>query len=211
MIFDLDLKKINYLKIYYKDRAEVSHCAKAAIKRLGELSIFACAKFEEGLNIVTPQDIDLTFVCVDGAYKGKSTLKFIEREEPFIFFNIQTPKELTFQQNREYYRVPFDSDVKISFWENEELKTISVKSCDISANGIRVKSDKLYNLPDEVDLYIKFKDKEISTKAEHIRTNEYEGEFNISLKYKNLSDCDMDYISRFCFQKQLEYKRNSLD
>ena len=107
MKFNLNLDNINYIKIVYKDRDENTCCTKAAIKNMSEREIFACAKFEEGLNIQTPQEISLSFVCENGLYRTNTTLKYLEKDAPYIFFGIKTPLGLEYQQNREYFRVVF--------------------------------------------------------------------------------------------------------
>ena len=91
MKFNLNLDSINYIKIVYQDENSSTRCTKAAIKRMGEREIFACAKFEDGLNIKTPQDILLSFICDNGLYRTTTPLKFIESEPPYVFFTIKTP------------------------------------------------------------------------------------------------------------------------
>ena len=53
MKFNLNLDSINYIKIVYSDRNGSPHCVKAAIKRMGEKEIFACAKIVRIFNMMT--------------------------------------------------------------------------------------------------------------------------------------------------------------
>ena len=115
MKFNLDLDNINYLKIIYKNADDTTVCTKAAIKRIGEREIFACAKFEDDLKINTPQDVSLSFVCVNGLYRTNTTLKFIENDPPYIYFTLRTPEGLEYQQNREYFRIKMEENAILSF------------------------------------------------------------------------------------------------
>ena len=115
MQFNLNLDSINYIKFVYKDMEDSTHCTKAAIKRMGEREIFACAKFENDLKVKTPQTITLSFVCENGLYRTNTTLKYIEKDAPYIFFGITTPHGIEYQQNREYFRVKMAEDAILTF------------------------------------------------------------------------------------------------
>lgn len=206
MKFNLNLDNINYIKIVYKDRQDATCCTKAAIKHMGEREIFACAKFEDGLNIQTPQDVLLSFVCDNGLYRTTTTLKYIENDEPYTFFTLKTPEGLEYQQNREYFRVKLDEDAILSFNNN----IIACKVHDISANGIRlILPEKIDNL-NEVSINILFKPRDVKTKAQFVRFDDEDGILKASFKFVDISENDMDIISQKCIQKQLEYKRNSI-
>ncbi len=206
MKFNLNLDNINYIKIVYKDRQDATCCTKAAIKHMGEREIFACAKFEDGLNIQTPQDVLLSFVCDNGLYRTTTTLKYIENDEPYTFFTLKTPEGLEYQQNREYFRVKLDEDAILSF--NNSI--IACKVHDISANGIRlILPEKIDNL-NEVSINILFKPRDVKTKAQFVRFDDEDGILKASFKFVDISENDVDIISQKCIQKQLEYKRNSI-
>ena len=203
MKFNLNLDNINYIKIVYKDRDENTCCTKAASKNMSEREIFACAKFEEGLNIQTPQEISLSFVCENGLYRTNTTLKYLEKDAPYIFFGIKTPLGLEYQQNREYFRVRMEEDVILTF----DKISIPCKVHDISANGIRVILPKKLDLPEEVMLDILFSPKNVRTKAKFIRTDNEDNTLKASFEFVGMSEADMDLISQKCIKKQLEYKR----
>ena len=206
MKFNLNLDNINYIKIVYKDRQDSTCCTKAAIKRMGEREIFACAKFEDGLNIQTPQDILLSFVCDNGLYRTTTTLKYIENDEPYTFFTLKTPEGLEYQQNREYFRVRLEEDAILSYNHN----ILPCKVHNISANGIRlILPEKIDNL-DEVSINILFKPRDVKTKAKFVRFDDEDGILKASFKFVDIAENDMDIISQKCIQKQLEYKRNSV-
>ena len=204
MKFNLNLDNINYIKIVYKDRSDNTCCTKAAIKNMSEREIFACAKFEEGINIVTPQEISLSFVCENGLYRTNTTLKYLEKDAPYIYFGIKTPLGLEYQQNREYFRVRMEEDVILNF----NKISIPCKMYDISANGIRVILSKDIKIPKDVLIDILFNKKNVKTNAKFIRTDNEDNILKASFEFVEISNADIDLISQICIKKQLEYKRN---
>lgn len=206
MKFNLNFENINYIKIVYKNRDDETCCTKAAIKRIGEREIFACAKFDEGINIQTPQDVTLSFICDNGLYRTNTVLKFIEPDEPYVFFTLKTPDELEFQQNREYFRVKLTESAYII----HNGKIIPCKTCDISANGVRLILPEQINDLDEVVIDILFKPKDVRAKAKYVRTDDEDGIIKTSFQFIDLPESDVDIISQKCIQKQLEAKRNIL-
>lgn len=210
MKFNLNLDSINYIKIVYSDRNGSPHCVKAAIKRMGEKEIFACAKFEGRLNIKTPQDVILSFICENGLYRTGTVLKFIQYEEPYIFFTLKTPDGIEYQQTREYFRVRLEENVILSYSKHNEVMRIACKSYDLSANGIKLQFDTPIQIPKDVQISINFEKRNVKTRARLIRIDEDDKVFKASFKFINLQEQDMDYISQICIQKQLEYKRARL-
>lgn len=204
MKFNLNLDNINYIKIVYKDKQNNACCTKAAIKNMSEREIFACAKFEDGLYLQTPQDISLSFVCDNGLYRTTTTLKYIENQAPFVFFSIKTPLGIEYQQNREYFRVRMEEDVILSF----DKHSIPCKVHDISANGVRIILPQKIDIPEEVNLDILFQPKDIKTKAKFVRTDNEDNIFKASFEFVEMSGADMDLISQKCIKKQLEYKKS---
>lgn len=206
MKFSINPEKVKYLKIVYKDKNDTEHFTKAVAKHIEDREIVACIKFDDSLNIETPQDISLSFVCNDGLYKATTTLKSVVNAAPYIIFNLKTPENLEYQQIREFFRVKMEGDVILKF----EGKTVSSKIYDISANGIRVKIDEDIKIPDNVELDIIFSDKNIKTSAKFVRTDEEDGIIKASFAYQNISELNRDTISQKCILKQLEDKRNSV-
>lgn len=210
MKFNLNLDSINYIKIVYQDENSSTRCTKAAIKRMGEREIFACAKFEDGLNIKTPQDILLSFICDNGLYRTTTPLKFIESEPPYVFFTIKTPDGLEYQQNREYFRVRMIEDAILSFELNNEKITVPCKTHDISAKGVRVVLSEEIATPQNAYINVLFPKRDIKTKTRFIRFDNEDNILMAAFEFVNLSDNDTDMISQLCIQKQLEYKRKNI-
>ena len=206
MKFNLNLENINYIKIVYNDSDGVGHYAKAAIKRLGEKEIFACMKYEKELRVPLPQEVSISFACDNALYSAKTTLKLVENEDPYVYFTLNTPQELEYQQNREYFRVKMEEDVLLSFAGT----VMPCKIYDISANGIRLKLDKDIQIPENVMIDILFSSKNVKTKARFIRTDKEDGIIKASFTFVNISESSRDIISQKCIQKQLNDRRRAL-
>ena len=210
MKFNFNLDDIRYIKISYKDIHGKMHTTKAGIKNINEREIMACSKFENDLQIETPQEIILNIICKEGLYSTKTILKSIENDEPYAFFFLNTPQGFEYQQNREYFRVPINMNCVYSLRQNYELVRINAKTVNISANGICICIPNL--LITEEEAYISFPTltKNIETRVKYIRSEKTNEGYLISFAYVNLSEADRDAISQICIQKQLEQKRSSL-
>ena len=206
MNFNLNIENINYIKIIYQDQDEFVHCAKAAIKRINEKDIFACAKYERDLFIKTPQEIDLSIACDNGLYKAKTTLKHVEKDEPYINFLLVTPSDIEYLQKREYFRVKINENALIMY----DDKKISCITFDISANGVRFVLEEKISFPEEVYLIIHLPVKTIEVRARYVRTDEEDKILKASFSFIDLKESDLDYISQICLQKQLETRRKNL-
>jgi len=207
MKFNLDFEKIKYIKITYSEANGTLHCAKAAVKNISAREIYACTKTETPLFIKTPQEISLGIICDNGLYKASTTLKFIQNQEPYVFFTMKYPDDFDYQQNREFFRVRMEGNVLVRFSEN----VIPCKIYDISANGIRVALDNDIQFPDNVTLDILFSQKSVKTAAKYIRTDIEDDILKAAFNFVNLSDSGRDIISQKCIQKQLEDKRKQLE
>lgn len=209
MKFNLNLDDIKYIKILYKD-IEGSPCThKAAIKSVNEREILACAKFEDGLRIETPQEVTLSIVCSDGLYRTKTRLKSIDNEEPYTFFALETPQGLEYQQNREYFRVPAQYDCVYTIEDEAGNREYQTQICDISANGVSIFLP-VHDISDEASIEISFNEIKIAARIRYVRSERLEEGYKLSFTYAAISNLDRDFISQICIKKQLEQKRNSL-
>lgn len=206
MKFNLNLDSINYIKLIYQGSDDKPCCVKAAIKHMGEREIIACTKYENIPNIKIPQNITLSFVCDNGLYRTNTVLKYTDNKDPYIYFIMQTPEGLEYQQNREYFRVAIKEDALLAF----NGKVIPVKTYDISANGVKLALPEKFEIPELVVIDLLLKPKGIKAKAKFIRYDEEDGVLKASFSFVSLPENEVDIISQICIQKQLEYKRNSL-
>lgn len=210
MKFNLDLKNIKYVKILYKNAFGNPCTTKAVLKRANEHEFLACTKFNENLEIETPQTITLSIVCDDGLYRTKTELKKIENEEPYTFFILTPPNGIEYQQNREYFRVPTSFDCTLSAWSKNGDINFSTQTYDISANGVSIVSKEILEPVGDSDLSILVNGIEIKTRVRHVRSEKLETGYKHSFFFVNISNNDRDFISQVCLKKQLEAKRNSI-
>ena len=170
MKFNLNLNDIKYVKILYKNEQGNPCTTKAALKRANEHEFLACTKFEDGLDIETPQTITLSIICNDGLYRTKTELRKIENDEPYTFFILAPPNGIEYQQNREFFRVNVDFNCKLSSWSKDGDVDITAQTCDISANGVSIIADKEINPVGDSDLSILINGIEIKTRVRFVRS-----------------------------------------
>lgn len=206
MQFNLSLENIKYTKIVYKDREENTRFIKAAIRSMNENELFACAKFEDGLDIQTPQEVSVSFICDNGLYRTNTILKSFQNEEPYVFLFLQVPQGIEYQQNREYFRVKMNENVIVKF--NNSVKTC--KLYDISANGVRLVLDENITFSENVELNILFDKNNVTAKARYVRTDNDDNILKASFYFTKISDNDVDFIAKKCIQIQLSNRRNSV-
>ena len=88
MKFNLDLNNIKYIKIMFNEESGF-RSLKAAVKSINEREITANAKYEEDIEVKTPLEITLSVVCSDGLYCTRTVLKSFEKDEPYMFLQVQ--------------------------------------------------------------------------------------------------------------------------
>lgn len=210
MKFNLNLNDIKYVKILYKNELGNPSSTKAALKRANEHEFLACTKFEDGLNIETPQTITLSIICNDGLYRTKTELKKIENDEPYTFFVLAPPSGIEYQQNREYFRVAVGFDCIFSAWSKDGDINIKAKTYDISANGVSIITKEDIAPIGDSDLSVLINGIEIRSRVRFVRSEKINDEYKHSFFFTNISNNDRDFISQVCIKKQLEAKRNSI-
>lgn len=211
MKFDLDIKKVKYVKILYKDSENFSHYLKTAVKSITSYDVYTFAKKDEWIKIPAPQDVKLNFACEDGLYTADSVLKYTTYEEPYLYLALKLPQSMEYRQKREFFRVRMNAQASIIFNSGDEIKKIHTKIYNISASGISILLDKEIKFPEEVLIDIEFLNRTVHVKSKYIRTDSDDDILYTSFNFMNLSVSDMDYISQMCIRKQLEDKRNSLE
>ena len=210
MKFNLNTESINYIKITYKDSNAFAHCIKAVVRYIGENEILVCTKFGGNRDINYPQEVSLGIACDNGLYKAVSELKKVTYEPPYLLFTIQKPEDMEYQQKREYFRVRLQENVSILYETDGQEITHSAITYDISANGVRVELDNIRVFPEEVNLLIFLPKKTINVKAKYVRNDDEDKIIKASFRFEDISQQDLDYISQFCLQKQLEERRKNL-
>jgi len=208
MRFNLKLEDIKYIKILYIDSQNQSNLTKAALKKIDEREILACAKFENGIDIETPQEVVLSLICNDGLYRTKTKLKSVEEDDPYVFLFLETPLGIEYQQNREYFRVK--ANYECVYKVNDETSPIKAKAFDISANGVSILLQNHVINDDLSKLIIKINGRDIETMVRYVRSEKIETDYRVSFAFAKISEQDRDFISQVCIQNQLVQRRNTL-
>lgn len=210
MKFSFKLEEIKYVKIAYRDSEGFIENIKAAIKEINEREIIACAKFNEGLDIEVPQEVDFSVICNDGIYKTKTILKSAENDEPYVFFILETPIGIEYQQNREYFRVPVKYSCIYKVKDGSKTQEYQTETADISANGISIILPNHIISENLAEITVNIDGIQILTKARYIRSEKIDSGYRLSFSFVSISELDRDYISQVCIKKQLEQRRNSI-
>jgi c-di-GMP-binding flagellar brake protein YcgR len=210
MRLSLKPEDIKYIKILYNDGTETPKSVKAIVKRMNDFEIFACAKIEEGLYIKTPQEITLGIICNDGLYHTKTKLKYVDNDEPLVYFAIERPDDLEYQQNREYFRIAAEYNCIYRVTFNQSSREIKAKTSDISANGVSIIYPERLVVDDDAEIVIDVEGRKISTKIRYIRSEKCDVNYKLSFKFVDMSESDSDYISKICIQKQLKERGKGL-
>ncbi len=207
MILNLNPEDIKYVKILYQDYRERACSVRAAIRSISQAEIMCCAKFENGLDIKTPQEITLSIVCTAGLYRTKTTLKKIENDEPYTFFFLIPPSSLEYLQNREYFRVEITLDCIFSYRLNDEIINIQTHTNDLSASGVSIILPQREIGNENAWLNINTNQRQIKTKIKYIRDEKIDSGYKFSFSFTEISETDRDFISQICIKKQLEERR----
>lgn len=209
MKFNFNIEDIKYVKISYKDNFGESHLVKAGIKNITEREITVCSKFEDGLEIETPQEVSLNIVCKEGMYKTKTTLKSIENDEPYTFFFLTAPQGIEYHQDREYFRVALKMDCAYLVRHEGELLKIDAETVDLSANGICIRTSVLRVTEKDAYVSLKLGVKNLQVRVKYVRSEKVNNSYLMSFAFVNLAESDRDLISQICIKKQLEQRRSS--
>lgn len=210
MKFNIKLEEIKYVTISYYDKTNSECTTRAGVKKYDEKFVYATAKFEDGLNIETPQRVTIKFVCSDGVYFAETILDYIKNDAPYTFFTLLTPKEVDFQQKREFFRVPAEYECTYKLLKYNIATEYKTKTHDISAGGISI---ILPNQEDEekiTEINININGKILNLPVFFVRSIKKDDIYIASYKYNKIAEATRDLISQTCFKLQLAERRNSL-
>lgn len=210
MQFKLNLDEIKYVKILYKDSNNEPCSTKAAIKKISEREIITCTKYKDESKTQVPQEMTLSIVCNDGLYRTKTKLVAIENAEPYNIFVLATPSGMEYQQNREYFRVPIESDCVYRVHNDFDDYEFEGKTINLSANGVCVLFDEPLLSPKESQLSLIIGGKHVDVKARYVRSELVDNKYRASFTFTKISEQDRDFISQVCIKKQLEQRRKSI-
>lgn len=208
MKFNLSIDNIKYVKILYANSNGNPVSIKAAIKRIDDREIITCVKYDDDIEIKTPQNVTLSIVCSEGLYRTQTKLKSYSCEDPYIFMYLETPASLEYQQNREYFRVPAAYNAVYYVKNNGQPAAFTTTTADISANGISINLPVHVFSEEDAEIEMMVEEKLICSKIRYIRSEKTDTGYKLSFKFVDISNRDKDFISQVCIKKQLDDKRN---
>ena len=115
---------------------------------------------------------------------------------------IANPVKHRFLQRRKFTRIKFLEDLELIY----EDKIHKVRTLDLSAGGMKLKSENSIDIEKEYKVTLKLSDEqEINCKYQLIRVEKGDnGLYTISGRFLNLSNIDKMTLIQFCMKKDME-------
>lgn len=201
MKLNFDLENIKYLKIEYTvDNVVFVH--KLALKEKLENSFIAVMPFDNSISLVAPATVDLSFISSEGLYKTSTVVESINKKDDFIFLEIQNPKTLDYQQNREFYRVLAEYDCVYTMETDKGMESYNAVTYDISRGGISIISEENIIPTREVSIIIYTPEYSIKSYLKFVRCEAFEDAYKLSFIFVDLDEKDEAYLSKLCVKMQ---------
>lgn len=131
---------------------------------------------------------------------GQLYFETIVKEVDNDVISIWFPMSSKYLQRREYSRIQTDIDIVLK--ENEN--SIKAKVFDISAGGIKLKTNKQLVLLKSYKMSLIVENKEIQTNFQPIRMEAVDDAFILSGRFCDISNYDRISLVQYCFRKQIE-------
>jgi len=151
-----------------------------------------------------------------GRFLFKATV--ISREEKGVYrLTIKRIGKIIRFQQRDYYRLAVSKDVIItsSFMDGNIERTLE-ENCitkDISGGGVRFLSNFNHSLKDILSFKLNINGFEIASSGEVVRVKKSDNsnyEYEIGMRFIELSNSDRDILIRFIFEQQRKLRRKGL-
>lgn len=115
---------------------------------------------------------------------------------------ILMPIKHRFLQRREFTRIKFTQDMSLEL----NGKIYDITSVNLSAGGMKLKTDNTLNIDLDYDLLIKLLDENyVKCKFQPIKIEKNEDDsYTLSGRFKNLENADKMKLIQFCMRKNIE-------
>lgn len=203
MNLNFNLDDIKYLKLEYVSKTG-QETIKLALKEKRENEFIAVMPIQDIEYIETPQKVALSFICHDGLYKTITNLRGITKDDEFIYFELQNPDTLDYQQNRNYYRTLAEYDCVYTIEVDGEIESFNAVTYDISAGGVSIISSENIVPTRETSIVIFMPERDLKSHLKFVRCEIHEdNEYKLSFEFTDLSDRDYKMLCDLCVNKQI--------
>ena len=210
MKFNLKLENIKYVKIHCEDSNGDSISIKTGIKSITESQIVLLTKYSDSYTSIQPQEINADFVCDDGIYYIKTRIRKVEKDTPYIIYILDSAQEMDYQQNREYFRIPYKTECICETNIQGEISHYCGETINMSANGMKVVFPNCFITNGNCKISFKIENKKFELQSCYIRSENVNNEYLISFSYNKIDDSEREFLSQFCIKQQLEQRRKNL-
>ncbi len=174
--------------------------------------VLSCPKNKHiKFNLPTGENIYLYAYTRGGVFK--LTCKLLSYNEKQCILSL--PLNVEKIQRREYIRVKMQIDTVIKIIDYTGTKIIRTKSKDISAKGIRLLLDHDISKSVKIEISIIFPEQTINTLAKVIKIKQTDTEtfkqFNTSLTFISITDKEMNFIVKKCFEYEAAQRKKMLE
>ncbi|GAB7053437.1 MULTISPECIES: flagellar brake protein [Paenibacillus] len=216
------LPKINqilYIQINSIDEEEAKQEYKSRIADITEshisMEIPMSDKTGRFKRLYQGDELSVYFITEDGVknYFNTSVTGFSDDVIRLVHIKKPQPESITKAQRRNFLRVPAELEIAVKLSEQLQFVTLTE---DVSGGGISFYCDGY--IPAHTGqtascmLLIHYKNGQIEHvpfKSEIVRVKPVEtGKQQVILRYAEISDRDRQKIIRFCFERQLEIRKN---
>ena len=132
--------------------------------------------------------------------KGQLYFESIVKEIKNDIISIWFPITYKYLQRREFSRIALDKEIVLKSGK----KLINARLVDISAGGLKVKTQEQLLLQKEYHTEVEIDNKTIKCVFEPIRLEFQQNDFIASGRFKEISNYDRIELVQYCFMKQIE-------
>ena len=183
---------------------------KCDVRSINNEKIFLCSKYNVDYLKIASQDVVAKFVCIDGLYTIKTKLELVKRDEPYVIFTLKTPLEMNFEQKRNFFRIETSQSCICETELDGVISQYSGIIVNLSANGVCALFPNYFLTNGECSFKFKLDGKDFILKSKYIRSENYNNNYKVSFTFTEIADEEKDFISKTCFQKQLENRRKNM-
>lgn len=152
-------------------------------------------------------NLTLNVYSENGIYNSLSRVLAVEEQEDVTTYAIEFPSQNKVTQRREYFRADLHIPYEMKVLRNNTETVLEGETVNICGKGICIKNTKPFLPYENIQVVLKFKNKEITTNAEYVysRTSIEDGKpfFFHAFMLTTINKSDIDFIVGQCFLYQL--------